>query len=388
MTAYPAWTPASRPGIVPLHPLSFGTILGRSFVALRQNPKVLLGFALGVQLIAYLIVLAAVGATTFAMFSRLDTLRPGSEEYDLVMAGSVAAVIVVSVLAGLAAGAVSILVQGVVVVEVTHAVVAEKPTLREVWQRVRPVAWRLIGYTALLSLVLVAVAAVLTAAMLALAAVAVPVAILLTVLLVLGSIPVLLFFTIKLLLVPSAIIMERATLRGAVVRSWTLTRGRFWPALGIIVIISLSFAVLGQVISIPFSLLSSGLTVIVAPTGAADPSAMIGMVVTVLLMYALLFVIQSVAIVVQSTATALIYVDARMRREGLDLDLMEYVDQRDAGRTDLPDPYTAHVGRDLSGRFAPPPVPYGYAPPPGYGPPPPGYAPPTGYASPPGPPAP
>ena len=61
MTAYPAWTPASRPGIVPLHPLSFGTILGRSFVALRQNPRVLLGFALVVQTVAYLLVLAAIG---------------------------------------------------------------------------------------------------------------------------------------------------------------------------------------------------------------------------------------------------------------------------------------------------------------------------------------
>ena len=46
MTAYPAWTPASRAGIVPLHPYGFGTILGRSFVALRHNPRVLLGFAL------------------------------------------------------------------------------------------------------------------------------------------------------------------------------------------------------------------------------------------------------------------------------------------------------------------------------------------------------
>ena len=46
MTSYPQWTPASRPGIIPLHPLTFGTILGRSFAALRHNPKVLLGFGL------------------------------------------------------------------------------------------------------------------------------------------------------------------------------------------------------------------------------------------------------------------------------------------------------------------------------------------------------
>ena len=46
VTAYPAWTPASRAGIVPLHPYGFGTILGRSFVALRHNPRVLLGLSL------------------------------------------------------------------------------------------------------------------------------------------------------------------------------------------------------------------------------------------------------------------------------------------------------------------------------------------------------
>ena len=37
MTAYPAWTPASRQGIIPLHPLSFGNILGRSFCALGDG---------------------------------------------------------------------------------------------------------------------------------------------------------------------------------------------------------------------------------------------------------------------------------------------------------------------------------------------------------------
>ena len=83
MTAYPAWTPASRPGIIPLHPLSFGTILGRSFVALRQNPRVLLGFALVVQTLAYIVVLLAITGVAFAAFTRLDTLQPGTEEFDL-----------------------------------------------------------------------------------------------------------------------------------------------------------------------------------------------------------------------------------------------------------------------------------------------------------------
>src|SRR5688572_25379550 len=60
VTAYPTWTPAPRPGIIPLHPLGFGTILGRSFAALRQNPRVLLGFALVVQTLAALLLAGAI----------------------------------------------------------------------------------------------------------------------------------------------------------------------------------------------------------------------------------------------------------------------------------------------------------------------------------------
>ena len=34
------WTPAPKKGIIPLHPLTFGMLLSKSFVALRHNPKV------------------------------------------------------------------------------------------------------------------------------------------------------------------------------------------------------------------------------------------------------------------------------------------------------------------------------------------------------------
>ena len=160
MTAYPAWTPASRPGIIPLHPLSFGTILGRSFVALRQNPRVLLGFALVVQTLAYLVVLLAIAGVAFAAFSRLDTLQPGTEEFDTVLAGSIAITAIAGIVLGLGAGALGVIVQGIVVTEVAHAAVAEKLTLGGLWQQVKPVAWRLIGYAFLLVLaVLVGVGA-------------------------------------------------------------------------------------------------------------------------------------------------------------------------------------------------------------------------------------
>lgn len=367
MTAYPAWTPASRPGIIPLRPLTFGTILGRSFAALRQNPRVLLGFALCVQTAAYLIVLLGVGAVALASFTRLDTLRPGTDEFDAVMAGSIALTSITAVVLGLAAGALGVIVQGVVVSEVAHAAVAEKLTLRGLWQRVKPVAWRLIGYSLLLTLAVLVLIAVVAAAIIAVGFAALPVAVGMTILVVLAALPLTLWLSTKLLLAPATIILEHATIRGAIARSWTLIRGRFWPALGVIVIISFVFGAIAQVISIPFSFLSTGLTTIISPTGDPEPGAIIAIVVAVVLTQVVTLLIQSVAVVVQATATSIIYIDCRMRREGLDIDLLTYIERRDSGAVGLPDPYRENVGRAIAPRPAAYPAPGGPGYPPPYG---------------------
>jgi Membrane domain of glycerophosphoryl diester phosphodiesterase len=350
VTAYPAWTPASRPGIIPLHPLSFGTILGRSFAALRQNPRVLLGFALIVQTLAYLVVLTAVIGVAWVSFSRLDTLSPGSEEFETVMAGSIAVTLIAGLVLGLAAGALGVIVQGIVVTEVAHAAVAEKLSLGALWRQLKPIAWRLIGYSLLVILAVVAVVAVVTVSMVGIAIAAGPLAILFTVLIIVAAIPLTWWLMIKLLLAPAAIILEHATIGRAIARSWTLTRGRFWPALGIILLISVVFGTVAQVISIPFSFLGTGLTTIIAPTGEPDASAIIAIIVAGLLTQVVTLLLQSVAVVVQSTATAIIYIDCRMRHEGLDLDLLAYVERRDAGSTILADPYREHIGRAIAPR--------------------------------------
>ena len=396
MTAYPAWTPAARPGIVPLHPLGFGTILGRSFSALRHNPRVLLGFALGVQVVAYLLLIVGIGAVAWASFSRLDTVRPGTDDFSTVMAGSIALTAVTGFVLGLAAGALGVVVQGVVVSEVVSAVLAEKLSLGTLWRRVKPVAWRLVGYSLLLTLAVLVVVAIVGGALFALGSVALPVAIGLGVILALGAIPLWLWIYTKLLLVQAIIIVEHARLGAAVARSWRLIRGRFWPALGVTVIVGVVFGFVAQVISIPFSFVSTGLSTLFSPTGSPNASAVIAVVVSGLITQAVTLAIQAVSLVVQSTAAALIYIDCRMRREGLDLDLQSYVERRDAGAQGLPDPYREHIGREISPRPAvggydgyPPPgyAPAGYPVQPGYAPqhgyaPRPGYAPQPGYPQP------
>jgi len=373
VTAYPTWTPAPRPGIIPLQPLGFGTILGRSFSALRQNPKVLLGFALVVQTVGTLLATAGIVAAAALTFSRLAALRPGTEEFEAVLAGSIAITAVVSLVLTLAAMALSVLVQGVVVSEVAHAVVAEKLTLGRLWRRVKPVAWRLIGYTLLVLVAVLVVLGGVTGVIVALALSTGPLVVIPIVLIVLATVPLTLWLSTKLLLVPAALVLEHTTIFRAIGRSWRLTRGRFWVALGITLIISTAFGTLAQVVTLPFSILSMGLTTVISPTGDPDVGSAIAVLIGSFASQVLVLLVQSVALVVQSTATSLIYIDCRMRHEGLDLDLLAYVDRRDSGATDLPDPYHQNIGRLIAPRWmpaapgrpaAPGPHPHGYAPPP------------------------
>ncbi|YAF75249.1 glycerophosphoryl diester phosphodiesterase membrane domain-containing protein [Sphingomonas sp. G5] len=367
MTAYPSWTPASRPGIVPLHPYGFGTILGRSFVALRHNPKVLLGFALVVQAVAYIVVTAAIAGVAIASFSRLDTVPYGSDDYDAIIAGSIALTAIAALVLGILSGVLGVVVQGIVVAEVAHAVVAEKPSLRAVWARVRPVFWRLVGYSALTVGAVVLLVGVLAGIVALLVIAATWVGALVGVLFFLALIPLYLWLTPKLFLVPSVIILERAPVFRAIARSWQLTRGRFWSTLGVVVIISVVFGVVAQIISLPLSLFGGFVPSIIAPTGESGAGALVGLIVVQVVGQFGILLVQCIALVVQSTSAVLVYVDARMRVEGLDHDLQSYVEARDSGAAELSDPYLVGVGRVVE---RPAPVPYG-APPAfaGYGPP-------------------
>ena len=364
MTAYPTWTPASRPGIIPLQPLSFGTVLGRSFSALRHNPRVLLGFALVVQVLATLLVVAVVAGTSFWAFSRLQNIPTTSPDYDTITAGSVGIVLVVSGLAGLVAAALQTLVQAVVVMDVARGAVAERAPLRELWQNVKPVLWRLIGYTLLLTAALVLGIGIVVGIVIGVSTLSPLAGILLTVLAVLGAIPLLLWLSTKLLLTAPAIVLEHATIRGGIARSWRLSRGRFWPMLGVLVIVQVIFSAVAYAISMPFSLLGSLAGSVIAPTGDANTQTIITMVVALALPEMVSLVVGSVSAVVQATAASLLYIDARMRKEGLDLDLLSYVERRDAGGAGLPDPFRANIGRELLR------APLGYMPaayPPAYG---------------------
>ncbi|WP_156762222.1 hypothetical protein [Microbacterium karelineae] len=391
------WAPAPRQGLVPLYPYGFGTILGKSFAVLKGNPKVLLLFVVGVQTLAMAIMLAAIGGIAFAAFSRADTVPENSPEFDQLMWGSGAIVLIATLVLSLGLVAVTTIAQGVVVAEVAHASLAEKATLSRLWRRVRPAFWRLVGYSVLLSI----------ASTVAVAILAVPpifsallgttsgwiLFVFALIFALLGGAVLAAWLGTKLFLVPSAIVLEGVGPMRGIRRSWELTRGRFWSTFGVVVLLYLITNVASSIVSGVFSLVSPLITSTLIPLGMGESTSaaatVIGIVV-IALTSIVSFAIGAIMLIVLSAGGTLAYIDARMRDEGIDLRMRRYVDAGGAAedpytfiRGAAPSPYAAGPAAPAPGYGQPAPA---YAPAPGYAPP----APPTapGYAPPANPPAP
>ncbi len=355
------WTPAPKKGIIPLHPLPFGTVLGKSFSALRHNPRVLFGFAVIVQLVVILATAAIMTAVLLTTFMRLESVSPSSPDFAPLLAGTVAINALVGFGMGLAATAFTVIVQGVVTADVGAAALGDKATIGRLWRRMAPAFWRLIAFSLLQSLAVFGFLAIVVGIIVAVIVggqasdASIGFVVLVCVLAVLAAIPLGVWLTTKLLLVPSVLVLERATLRTAFVRSWRLTRGRFWFTFGISFLISFILGVATNVVSVPLSLLTTMLTGVLAPTGANDASGIVGTVLAVLAPQVLVLILQAIAIVVGCTGATLVYLDARMRYEGLDQTLLSQVERRELGWTEeqLPDPFSVDPARAVSS--APPP---------------------------------
>ncbi|MBP3977993.1 glycerophosphoryl diester phosphodiesterase membrane domain-containing protein [Microbacterium sp. BLY] len=356
------WTPAPKKGIIPLHPLTFGMLLGKAFAALRHNPKVLFGFAVVIQLIVVIATAGVMGVVLFTTFSRLETVSPSSPDFEAVLAGTIAINLIAGLVVGLASIAFTAMMQGVVAAEVGYATVGVKATLGMLWRRMLPAFWRLAGFASLSVLALfggLAIVAAVIAALIAGGLGGTPemigIVVLVVVLLALAAIPLTVWLSTKLLLVPSILVLERARFREAFVRSWRLTRGRFWVAFGVTFLISLIMGLAMQVVSFPTAMFSSFLGTVIAPTGASEPSAVIAYVFALLAPQVLLLILQAITIVVQSTGGVLVYLDCRMRYEGLDQTLLSHVERRDLGvpEEQLGDPFAVDPARAVSS--APPP---------------------------------
>ncbi|GAA1840967.1 hypothetical protein [Agromyces salentinus] len=333
-----AWTPPPRPGLLPLRPMGFGTLLWAPFRTLRRNPAATFGSGLLVQLAALLVTSAVMIPAFVFVIGRLDSAQP--DDLDALLPGSIGIMVLVMLVAVAVSVVASAFLQGVMVEEVASGTLGEKLSLGALWRRTLPRIGPLIGWTVLVALAVLIVIALLTG-IIVLGAVTSPVGlavgIFVVVLLSLGLAVLGFWIGTRVALVPSIIVLERVGIVAAVRRSWRLTTGFFWRTLGIILLVAVILNIAAQIVVQPISLIGGFLPMIVDPTGTG--AAIVILVVVTIVSMLLSLVIGSITTVVQAAVIGVVYIDLRMRSEGLDLELQRHVERRDAG-LELGDPWT------------------------------------------------
>jgi hypothetical protein len=203
------------------------------------------------------------------------------------------------------------LLTGLLIVAVSKAVLGQKVTVADVLRSRR--IWSVLGFSLLVFVGTMAIIAAFVGLLWLLASIGGGGGAVATVLVgVLGSLALLvglLWLMVRTLLVPPALMLEGQRFWPTVVRAWRLTRGSFWRLLGIYALVVVLLGVLVSLISYPLSLLSVVLAA-VAPEWAALLATAVTLVLT-----------STITTAFEAVLVALLYIDVRMRREGLDLEL-------------------------------------------------------------------
>ncbi|GAB3090887.1 glycerophosphoryl diester phosphodiesterase membrane domain-containing protein [Isoptericola nanjingensis] len=326
----PAAPPATKPGVVPLRPLSLGEIYDGAFTAIRHNPKVMLGAATLVILVATVLgVLVAqlIVPSLSASFSTLAESDPEITElgFDNLIAQTLASSLGMSVTLLLAQP----VVEGILTVSVSQSVIGRKLSLGEVWERLRGRVGRLIGWALLRSLagavgtfvwffVLVLLVALVSEQ-------STGAAVGLGLLLGAGYVVVVVWLGVRIGLVAPALALEGQGLGSTVARAWRLTRGSFWRLFGIYLLAMIIVSAAAYIITIPLGLIAG----VIGGTGGSTESFTTATVVMSVLSSVISAAITTIFV---AAVVALLYIDVRMRREGLDVQLAAAAQASDGGR--------------------------------------------------------
>jgi len=286
----PAWQPREGRGIIPLRPLSVAEIVDAPFAAIRRYPAPMLG--VGAALAAVL------GGTTLAWRLWLHDWTLNHFGVDTTASISLALLVAGVVLVLAAAGWQTALM--------ADAILGRDSSPAEIWATVRP---------RVATLVLAALLAALPSAVfLALVAVTAWVGAIGAVLAVIVVGPAIWVSVFGLFLGP-IVVLEGASLRTAVRRSFALFRGSWWRCVWIFVLTSMIAALISVVVLVPFSpgpveFLTGGLVTASSGTLVRNVLPAIGGTVSAALTLPFLAGVISV-----------VYVDVRIRREAFDLTL-------------------------------------------------------------------
>ncbi|MGW0896315.1 glycerophosphoryl diester phosphodiesterase membrane domain-containing protein [Streptomyces goshikiensis] len=302
-----AWgpPPAAKPGVIPLRPLGLGEILDGAVTTMRTHWRSVLSISLAVA------VLVQVFSVLVQKYSadRL-TVEPGSGARMEDISGS-------SVLLTLAAFFIQLLggllVTAMLTMIFSRAVLGRPSTVGGAWRDARGQLLRLAGLTLLLGVGAVAVFVLLILPGILAGNAGIG---------VLGGLVAAVLVTwlwIRLSLASPALMLEKAKIRTALGRSSKLVNGSWWRIFGVTVLTAVITALVSAIIIYPLlavsvALFGGGLE------GLADGTALNSWGSLILTGIGSIIAL-TITMPIQSGVTVLLYIDQRIRREALDLEL-------------------------------------------------------------------
>ena len=306
---------APRPGVVPLRPLGLGELLDGAVGLVRGYPRPALGVSAFVALATTLVQLLLLLTVLRPLFD-VDTLALEAGDTDALvglLAGAGGAAVVALVFSTLTGA----LMTGFMTAIAGRAVLGQPLTLAELWAGTRGKLPRLLAGSLLFGVAVYGpplLAGGLTALLVVLLG---GVGAAVGTLLVLLSVGVSLLLYVRLSLASSALVLEDAPVRTSFRRSWVLVRKSFWRVLGVLLLTVVVGGFVSQVLQLPFVLLSGDDGPLSGLTGSGQSLSTRALVLSAVGAG----VATAVVAPFSAGVTALLYVDRRMRAEGLDVAL-------------------------------------------------------------------
>nr|WP_079171578.1 hypothetical protein [Streptomyces sp. CC53] len=306
---------APKPGVIPLRPLGVGEILDGAVSTLRAHWRTVLAITVTVSV---LVQVAQLLVDRF-LLPQAPAMSPDASQSERIdQATEALPVSLISMMPLLLLGLVaSFFTTALLTFVVSRSVLGKPVTFSEVWRDARPRFVPLLGLTLLLPLISVAV---MTAGIVPGMLVGSVGGSLLAIFGGLAALAVMLWLVVKFSLAYSALMLERQGVVASLRRSARLVQGSWWRIFGILLLTTLITVVVAVIVSVPFMLIAvladseslasilSGSTPQFSWTFLIITS--IGSVISSAIMYP-----------VSAGVTVLLYVDQRIRREALDLEL-------------------------------------------------------------------
>ncbi|MCW2544872.1 MAG: integral rane protein [Frankiales bacterium] len=302
--------PAHQPGVIPLRPLALGELLDGAIKIIRRYPRPTLGLSAAIALVVTILNVIAVVVLNndFSIDSSGNTFNGSDVALNV---GSTGVPAVFSFLAGL-------VLTGALISVVGKAVQGLPTSTSEVWAAVRPRIWALLGLSLLTGLLVVAPILIGVGLAIALGVGLGPGGLVIGIPLGFASAVLSAYLYVRLALASPALVLEKASITASLRRSGVLVKGSWWRVFGILILSGIIAGIVASIISaiviLPAAILTS-----VDGTASLVAQQVAGGIASVLLSP------------FSAGVRALLYVDRRMRAEGLDVALQAAVADGSAG---------------------------------------------------------